>query len=230
MIYIGSSRPTSVYLGNNKVSAIYLGTTKVFPNGNNVTYVWNGNQTVEYVDYGSSILNPSFKPQRSNYTFIGWSNSISSTTILTNEVMGDNPITLYAVWQCPNTTLLSEERIFYVSGQETILSIDTNKYGSVEVEAYLARMDVGKWEISTRAYAYINNVLVREVWWNDSLWDNNQRENEDLVGSYGKTFSINVNFNANSGLQDLYCKTTGSLFETATFVIKKVVGGGRVTG
>lgn len=70
--------------------------------GNSVTY-YVDSQTVytEEVDSGNSCLNPTtFTPSKSGYVFAGWrEDNTANGTVLTNKVMGDNPITLYAVFR-----------------------------------------------------------------------------------------------------------------------------------
>lgn len=71
----------------------------IWQKGNEVTYIWNGNTSKEYYAQGSNVLNPTtFVPEKDGRTFIGWSNSLSSTDVLETYIMGTNPITLYAVW------------------------------------------------------------------------------------------------------------------------------------
>lgn len=71
----------------------------IWQKGNEVTYIWNGNISKEYYAQGSNVLNPTtFVPEKNGRTFIGWSNSLSSTEVLETYIMGTNPITLYAVW------------------------------------------------------------------------------------------------------------------------------------
>ena len=55
----------------------------------------------EEVDSGASVLSPTtFTPTKTGYTFVGWrKDKTASGTVLTNEVMGTEPITLYAVFK-----------------------------------------------------------------------------------------------------------------------------------
>lgn len=78
---------------------------KFYSAGNIVTYVVNGKQYQEEVDEGASVLSPkSFTPSKSGATFLGYSDSATSTTVLAEKVMGDEPITLYAVFKYPDGT------------------------------------------------------------------------------------------------------------------------------
>ncbi|MBE5867996.1 MAG: hypothetical protein E7293_03435 [Lachnospiraceae bacterium] len=68
--------------------------------GSTVTYICNGSAYTEEVDSGADCLSPkTFTPAMAGATFKGWSNSPDSTQILTSLTMGDEPITLYAVFK-----------------------------------------------------------------------------------------------------------------------------------
>lgn len=99
-IYMGN-RKVKLYLGNKAIKAMYLGNKKVYSSGNTVTYrVDSGVTYTEEVDEGASCLSPkSFTPTKSGWNFVGWrTDSTANGTVLTNKVMGDEPITLYAVF------------------------------------------------------------------------------------------------------------------------------------
>ena len=70
----------------------------VWKAGNNVTYYVDSGvyYTVE-VENGANILNQT--PSKDGYTFVGWRrDKLATGTILTNAVMEDDPVTLYAVF------------------------------------------------------------------------------------------------------------------------------------
>lgn len=78
-----------------------MGDTKLYSSGNIVTYVVDSGMTyLEEVDEGASILVPStFVPTKSGWTFLGWrKDTTASSSVLSSEVMGDEPVTLYAVF------------------------------------------------------------------------------------------------------------------------------------
>lgn len=90
------------YLGAAKMKAGYIGATRVYSAGSTVTYVVDsGVSYTEEVDSEASCLSPkSFTPTKSGWTFVGWrQDKTASGSILSNLTMGDNPITLYAVFR-----------------------------------------------------------------------------------------------------------------------------------
>lgn len=100
-INIGNKK-TKLYLGNNKVKKVYLGSTLVYSSGNVCTYrVDEGTTYQEEVDEGESCLSPkTFAPAKPGWTFVGWrQDNSASSSVLDGLAMGDNPITLYAVFK-----------------------------------------------------------------------------------------------------------------------------------
>lgn len=91
----GSSK-LKIYLGSNKVKKAYLGTKQIYSSGSTVTYVISATEsyTIEY-DEGADVL--TFIPSLDGYTFLGWSETDGGDA-LTSLVMGDEPVTLYALW------------------------------------------------------------------------------------------------------------------------------------
>ncbi|MBO5922801.1 MAG: InlB B-repeat-containing protein [Bacteroidaceae bacterium] len=75
---------------------------KLYSAGNIVTYIIDvGVQPVTAeVDEGTSCLATSFKPTKNGWDFVGWRKDGAATgSVETNVIMGDAPITLYAVYQ-----------------------------------------------------------------------------------------------------------------------------------
>ena len=88
--------------GSEKIKKAYLGTEKIYSAGNIVTYyVDNGVSYQEEIDSDASCLNPiTFTPSKSGWTFVGWrEDTTASADVLRDKVMGDKPITLYAVFK-----------------------------------------------------------------------------------------------------------------------------------
>lgn len=98
--FIGASG-CKAYLGAVKMRKGYIGATRVYSVGNIVTYhVDTGVTYQEEVDEGESCLLPkTFTPSKSGWEFKGWRQDVSPySDTLTSLVMGDEPITLYAVF------------------------------------------------------------------------------------------------------------------------------------
>lgn len=111
-------------IGNKKVKAAYQGAVKVYSSGNIVTYhVDMGVIYREEVDEGASCLSPkTFTPSKSGWTFVGWrTDSIANGSVISSKVMGDDPITLYAVFR--QTVTLT-----YYNGSTTASSTSEYKY------------------------------------------------------------------------------------------------------
>lgn len=98
--------------------------TQIWSAGNTVTYIVDtGTSYQEEVDYEASVLSPkTFTPTKSGWTFVGWrEDKTASGTVLTSKVMGDNPITLYAVFRAAVT-------ITYYNGSTTANSTSGYRY------------------------------------------------------------------------------------------------------
>lgn len=101
MLYIGNKK-VKVYIGDKKVKKGYIGNVLCYSSGNPVTYhVDTSTIYTEEVDDGATCLSPTtFTPAKSGYTFKGWrEDSTANSSVLSSKVMGDSPITLYAVFQ-----------------------------------------------------------------------------------------------------------------------------------
>lgn len=85
-----------------KVKKWYHDGVKVFSSGNICTYYVNTNDVhSEEIDGDDSCLTPkTFTPSISGWTFVGWrEDNVVSSTVLTSKTMGEDPITLYAVFK-----------------------------------------------------------------------------------------------------------------------------------
>ena len=75
---------------------------RIYNAGNTVTYYVDTDVVyTEEVDSEASCLSPkTFTPAKSDWEFVGWrENNTASSEILTDKIMGDSPITLYAVFK-----------------------------------------------------------------------------------------------------------------------------------
>lgn len=87
-----------------KVKKWYHDGVKVFSAGNVVTYYFNPTDYAqEEVDSEASVLTPktvNYLNHFSGWTFVGWrEDKTASSSVLSSKVMGDEPITLYAVYK-----------------------------------------------------------------------------------------------------------------------------------
>lgn len=81
---------------------MYINGVQVYSAGNNVTYhVDNGVSYTEEVEFEQSCLVPkTFTPSKSGWEFVGWADSkTASENVLSALNMGDNAVTLYAVFK-----------------------------------------------------------------------------------------------------------------------------------
>lgn len=117
-VYIGTKK-VKLFNGNKKIKKIYVGAKKIYSSGNIVTYYVDTNTIYqEEVDSEASCLSPTtFTPELSGYTFVGWrEDTTASGEVLSEKIMGDEPISLYAVFK--KTLSLSFESN-YASGGST---------------------------------------------------------------------------------------------------------------
>lgn len=91
-----------IFQGGTKIKRAYLGTANIYSSGNTVTYVVDsGIMYNEEVEEGVSVLAPSsFTPAKSGWNFVGWREDTEANgNVLESKLMGDQPVTLYAVFQ-----------------------------------------------------------------------------------------------------------------------------------
>lgn len=104
-----------IFDGSTKVKKAYLGSTKIYSAGNIVTYyVDSSTYYQEEVDSDASCLNPvTFTPSKSGWEFVGWrEDTTASSSVLSGKIMGDEPVTLYAVFRQAVT-------LYYYNGSTT---------------------------------------------------------------------------------------------------------------
>ncbi len=123
-IYGGNQKLKKLYIGNQAVRKAYLGNQLVYSAGNIVTYhVDAGVRYQEEVGEGQSCLSPkTFTPQKAGWAFVGWrTDATASGDVLAGKVMGDNPVTLYAVFTHPVT-------VTYYNGSASASAQMKNRY------------------------------------------------------------------------------------------------------
>lgn len=200
-----------IYFGSIKIRKGYAGSKLVYSVGNPVTYIENGLQHIEDVEEGLTVLSPtSFSPNKPGWSFLGWSISPSSTNIQTNLVMGEAPITLYAVWNRGSYVPDQPLSIVYdgpASGcnlnpggnWEAMASVDDADINNGSTgQVYLTISVGGTVGRSWTSYA-INSGNTDSA--GNPIYNYRQEENTGTPGYGGKTFSIsgsgNITANAN---------------------------------
>lgn len=92
-------------LPSGQVKKIYCENSVVYSSGSTVTYhITDSLSYTEEVDEGESVLSPkSFSPDGlvgASWDFIGWrEDKTAGAAVLTNRVMGETPVDLYAVYR-----------------------------------------------------------------------------------------------------------------------------------
>lgn len=136
----------------------------VWKAGNNVTYFVDIDvyYTVE-VDSGANILNQT--PSKDGYTFVGWRrDKVATGTILTNAVMEDDPITLYAVFS-KDITLT-----YYNATSKAATATDKQYYNNGNItnpEFTIEQLEAPTWEsrgwaTNSKADAAVAYETIRE--------------------------------------------------------------------
>lgn len=104
-VYFGNTKIGKIFCGDKQIKNIYHGDILVYssaPRAVAVTYyVDNGISYTENVLIGDNVLSPStFIPEKNGWEFIGWrQDTAAGADVLTGLTMGDEPITLYAVFR-----------------------------------------------------------------------------------------------------------------------------------
>ena len=85
-----------------QISKIYIGNKNIYSGGIEVNYFVDGSVAfTQEIDSGADILDPAtiYIPEKSGWTFVGWrEDTTASGDILTEKIMGNSPVSLYAVF------------------------------------------------------------------------------------------------------------------------------------
>ena len=98
----GTVTGRKLYYGGIKIRKMALGNRKVYSSGNMATYhVDTGISYTEEVEEGASCLSPgTFTPEKEGWEFAGWrQDTAAEGEVLGSLVMGEDPITLYALFK-----------------------------------------------------------------------------------------------------------------------------------
>lgn len=99
MPILTESNGIKLMCGTHKVAKIYCQNGVVYSLGNVCVYTVDNVLYSQEYEEGEDVLHPTAftVPEKSGYTFQGWADS-KGGAVLTSKVMGDDPITLYAVY------------------------------------------------------------------------------------------------------------------------------------
>lgn len=201
-----AQKKVKLNLGNKKVKAAYLGNRKVYSSGNICIYIVRGVSYTQEYEAGQSVLSPTVvTPALTGATFLGWSVSLSSTSVVKNLVMGDAPITLYAVFKYPDSSVASVVKAYIfrnnepIHKTETVYVLDTAKYESHTVTASVPVLETSN---NTTGYmicqAYVDGVEVRRTV--SSEQDSPFQDAGEFVGTNGEQFQLTKDGNLTIGV------------------------------
>lgn len=174
--------------GESKIAKMYCEGAVIYSSGNVVTYVVRGVSYTQEYEEGESVLSPSVvTPILEGATFLGWSTSPVSASVVASLVMVDEPITLYAVFKYPDAIIDYGGSVFDIqSVVGTLLyDSDTAKYGSyaIDCKIYGGTFSNPSTAFYKDMYIYVGNELVRLL----RVTGSDNKGSGDDVGSYAGT-------------------------------------------
>lgn len=162
-----------LFAGSDKVKKAYLGTEKIYSAGSIVTYYVDSNTYYqEEVDSDASCLNPTtFTPSKSGWEFVGWrEDTIASGDVLSSKIMGDEPISLFAVF----------------SQSVTGNFVSYNKTDTIHGTRYYNNGNIVDASVTAPSGAsYPGWTFDGWAWWNDSV---------DVILSVDHTLTVSSDF------------------------------------
>lgn len=193
LIYNGTNIKKINFGGTAVKKVIYNG-TQVWTAGNTVTYVVDTGITYhEEVDYGASCLSPkTFTPVKSGWAFLGWRiDATASATVFTSKIMGDTPITLYAVFKTGVT-------VGYYNGTASIKTQTKMRYynnGNVANPSFtMSQAALSGW--TARGWSTGNTAAASILYSNGATFSRDS--NVTLYGMYYKTITLSYNGNGST--------------------------------
>ena len=174
---------------------MYIDGKLVYSAGNPVTYVVDsGVQYTEDVDFDASCLSPkTFTPTKSGWKFAGWrEDTAANGSILDSKIMGDEPITLYAVFTADIT-------VTYYNNSSSASSTKGTRYynnGNVVDPSFkLSQASVSGW--SARGWSTGKSGDSSVSYNNNTSFTRDS--NCTLYGMYSKTVTLSYNGNGSTG-------------------------------
>lgn len=203
--YIGSQK-AKWFLGNTKIKKVYRGDQKLYSSGNIVTYYVDSSTVYqEEVEEGASCLSPkTFTPTKSGWTFLGWrADKTASSSVLSSQVMGDAPVTLYAVFQ--STVIVK-----YYNNSTTASTTSGYRYynnGNVINPSFkLTQAAKSGW--TARGWSIYNGANSSVTVANGATFT--QASDVTLYGMYQKT--ITLSYNGNGATSGSIAAQTGTCY------------------
>ena len=192
-IYNGIILKKNIYNGQ-KVKKWNHNGVRVFTAGSTVTYyVDSGVSYIEEVDSEASCLSPkTFTPTKSGWTFVGWrEDKTASGSVLSNKVMGDSPITLYAVFRVAVT-------VTYYNNSTSASSTSGNRYynnGNIVNPSFtLTQASKSGWSARVWSTSNIGNAGIT---YNSGVAFS-RSSNVTLYGLYQQTITLSYNGNGST--------------------------------
>lgn len=199
------------YLGALKLKKGYIGATRVYSAGNIVTYhLDSGAVYQEEVDEGETCLSPkSFTPAKSGWEFVGWrSDTTLNPDCYTSYIMGDNPVTLYAVF-CQAVT------VTYYDNSKTAKTASGYRYynnGAVQDPSFtLSQEGISGW--TARGWSTDNGANGGIIYGNGATFTRDS--SITLYGMYQQTVTVtyyngSTTASGTSGVR-YYCPGSGKV-------------------
>ena len=220
------------YLGTIKMKKGYIGATRVYSAGNVVTYhVDSGVTYQEEVDDGESCLTPkTFTPAKSGWTFVGWRQDTAAPaggSVESSVPMGDDPITLYAVFRRAVT-------VTFYNGDTTKKTSSKNRYynnGNIVNPSFtLTQAGLSGW--TARGWSGSTHAAGDITYANGATFTSDK--NITLYGMYQQTVTVTY-YNGSTSASSTngtryYCPGSGSVINPSFTLIQTGISGWAARG
>lgn len=218
------------YLGALKLKKGYIGATRVYSAGNIVTYHLDSGATYqEEVDEGESCLSPkTFTPSKAGWQFVGWrTDAATNPQVYTDYVMGDSPVTLYAVFR-------ASVQVTYYDGSRTAKTSVGYRYynnGAVQDPGFaLSQEGISGW--TARGWSTGTGATAGITYGNGTTFTRDT--NVTLYGMYYQTVTLTIyNGSASAASQGgtrYYCPGSGSVVNPTFTVSPAALSGWSFNG
>lgn len=126
---------------------------------NKVTYIYDEAFHEEVYNVGEDCLHPSITPTKTDYEFLGWTDDIESTDVLTSCVMETSPFALFAVWKHIDVTIENDINHSYVPGVSgmvgfNLLEVNSEYFDRIDLEM-IAELSNKPIDQFTNSYFYL---------------------------------------------------------------------------